>query len=205
METGLKQSKKSPQTAIFGGGCFWCTEAVFEMLKGVISVMPGYAGGKPPRDGKNVTYEEVCSGRSGHAEVIKIEYDPAQISFNDLLTVFFSTHDGTTLNRQGNDVGTQYRSVIFYATDEQKQEAERFIQELNAADPLRQSSSEASPGGKPIVTEVKPLEKFYAAEEYHRQYYKNNTFQPYCQVIIGPKIDKLRAKFNALLKEAEKK
>ena len=193
------------QIAVFGGGCFWCTEAVFDALKGVISVMPGYTGGQPPRDGTSVTYEEVCSGRSGHAEVIKIEFDPAQISFNDLLTVFFSTHDGTTLDRQGNDIGTQYRSAIFYTTGEQKTEAEKFIQELNDADPLRQSSSEASSVGKPLVTEVKPLEKFYEAEEHHRKYYKNNASQPYCQVVIGPKIDKLRSKFNALLKESERK
>ncbi len=182
------------EVVVFGGGCFWCTEAIFEMLKGMISVMPGYTGGRPPRNGKQVTYEEVCSGRSGHAEVIKIEFDPAQISFNDLLTVFFSTHDGTTLNQQGNDVGTQYRSAIFYTTDEQKQETEKFIKELNDADQ----------NDKPLVTEIKPLETFYEAEKYHRQYYKNNASQSYCHAIIGPKIDKLRTKFNALLKEEEK-
>lgn len=168
------------EIAVFGGGCFWCTEAVFSELKGVVSVMPGYAGGS----GKNPTYEEVSSGTSGHAEVIKIEFDPEEISYSDLLTVFFATHDATTLNRQGSDVGTQYRSAIFTATDSQKQEAERFIANL----------------GKGVVTEVAPLGEFYPAEEYHREYYAKNTEAPYCQLVISPKIEKLQKKYAALLK-----
>lgn len=179
------------QTAIFGGGCFWCTEAVFEQLKGVVSVMPGYAGGTIEKP----TYEQVCGGATGHAEVIKIEYDPSAISFEDLLTVFFATHDPTTMNRQGNDVGTQYRSVILYTSEEQEQKALEFIQKLNNAEPK----------SSPIVTEVKPLEKFYEAEQYHRDYYKNNPSQSYCQVIISPKLEKLKERFYQLLKESENK
>ncbi len=171
------------QTAIFGGGCFWCTEAVYQQFKGVTSVMPGYSGGEKP----NPTYQDICSGRTGHAEVAKIEYDPAVISYRDLLTVFFAVHDPTTLNRQGNDVGTQYRSVIFTTSDEQKREAEQFIKEID------------EPGSK-VVTEVKPLEKFYEAEDYHRNYYQNNKDQPYCQMVISPKLEKLKDKFYNLLR-----
>lgn len=174
------------EIAIFGGGCFWCTEAVFGELKGVISVVPGYAGGHK----ENPTYEEVCGGKTGHAEVIKIEYNPEEIQYNDLLTVFFATHDPTTPDRQGNDVGPQYRSIILYTTEKQKYEAEDFIQKLN------ESSSE----GKPIVTEIKPLDKFYEAEEYHREYYRKNTAQPYCQIVINPKLEKLQKEFAELLK-----
>lgn len=175
--------KQETQTAVFGGGCFWCTEAVFENLKGVISVMPGYAGG----DAENPTYEEVCAGRTGHAEVIKITYDPERITYNDLLIVFFATHDPTTKNRQGNDVGTQYRSIILYASEDQKREAEEFIKNIDEP-------------GKPIVTELAPLKKFYPAEEYHRQYYLKNASRPYCRVVINPKLEKLKDKFNKLLK-----
>ncbi|HVM76850.1 MAG TPA: peptide-methionine (S)-S-oxide reductase MsrA [Candidatus Paceibacterota bacterium] len=180
------------EIAIFGGGCFWCTEAVFSELRGVISVMPGYAGGTV----KNPSYEQVCTGSTGHAEVIRIEFDPAQISFHDLLTVFFATHDPTTLNRQGNDVGTQYRSAVFYTNAAQKTEALKFIKELAASDP----------GGKPIVTEVTPLspDAFYPAEDYHRNYFKNNRSAPYCQVIIEPKVEKLQEKFAELLKAHSK-
>lgn len=178
------------EVAVFGGGCFWCTEAVFSELKGVRAVMPGYAGGAT----KDPTYEEVCSGRTGHAEAIRIEYDPALIEYRDLLTVFFATHDPTTLNRQGNDVGTQYRSAVFYTTPEQKAEVERFIKELTDSDPK----------GKPIVTEVQPLKDFYAAEDYHREYFKNNRSAPYCQVIVEPKVQKLQTKFAELLKTAQK-
>lgn len=176
---------KSINTAVFGGGCFWCTEAVFAELKGIISVMPGYAGGTKP----NPTYEEVSSGKTGHAEVTKIIYNPEQITYNDLLTVFFATHDPTTLNRQGNDVGTQYRSIILYTTDEQKSEAEKFIEKLNES-------------GQKVVTEVKPLEQFYEAENYHRHYYEKNSSAPYCQLVISPKLDKLKEKFNELLKKS---
>jgi len=178
------------EVAVFGGGCFWCTEAVFEELKGVMSVMPGYAGGTV----KNPTYEAVCSGTTGHAEVTRVEFDPSQISFRDLLTVFFATHDPTTLNRQGNDVGTQYRSAVFYSSEEQKKETETFIKELDASDP----------NGHPVVTEVTPLDEFFPAEDYHRQYYKKNPGAGYCQVIISPKVDKLQEKFADLLKEKSK-
>lgn len=173
------------ETAVLGGGCFWCTEAVFQELKGVVSVMPGYAGGGV----KNPSYEQVCSETTGHAEVIKIEFDPSKVSYQDLLTVFFATHDPTTFNRQGNDAGTQYRSLVLYTSEEQKQEAENFIKELN-----RDSKS-----GR-IVTEIKPLENFYEAEEYHRQYYLKNSAKPYCQLVINPKLEILKARFKKLLK-----
>lgn len=173
------------EKAAFGGGCFWCTEAVFGELRGVVSIMPGYAGGAV----KNPTYEQVCSGTTGHAEVILVEYDPTQISFNDLLTVFFATHDPTTLNRQGNDVGTQYRSVILYTNEAQRKEAEAFIAELNVGSEER-----------PVVTEVKALDTFYPAEAHHREYYRNNAAAPYCQLVISPKLEKLKEKFEALLR-----
>ena len=147
--------------------------------------MPGYAGGTTT----NPTYEQVCTGRTGHAEATKIEYDPSVISFKDLLTVFFATHDPTTLNRQGNDIGTQYRSIILYSTPEQKAEAEAFIRDLDAD------------GKSKTVTEVKPLDIFYDAEEYHRNYYKNNSRAPYCQIMISPKLEKLQKRFDELLKK----
>ena len=189
MET-TATNKAGNEIAVFGGGCFWCTEAVFDELRGVISAMPGYTGGTI----KNPSYDAVCSGTTGHVEATRIEYDPAQITFQDLLTVFFATHDPTTLNRQGNDVGTQYRSAIFYITDEQKVAAEKYIAELTASDP----------GGKPIVTEVLPLGEFYEAEDYHQQYFKNHPDAGYCQVIIEPKVEKLQHTFAALLKSASK-
>jgi peptide-methionine (S)-S-oxide reductase len=170
------------EIAVFGGGCFWCTEAVFQMLKGVNSVMPGYAGGEV----KNPTYEQVCGGETGHAEVIKIEFDPSLVSYEDLLTVFFATHDPTTLNRQGADRGTQYRSIILYSTPEQKEKAEKFIAQLNESDPK-------------AVTEVVPLTDFYEAEEYHRNYYRDNSSKPYCEVVISPKLEKLKERFSELL------
>lgn len=179
------------ETAIFGGGCFWCTEAVFGQLKGVLSVTPGYSGGTM----ENPSYAAICTGKTGHAEVIRVEFDPGQITFNDLLTVFFATHDPTTLNRQGSDAGTQYRSVIFYESEAQKQAAEEFIKKLNDSDPH----------GKPVVTEVKPQGAFYPAEEYHRDYYKRNPFEPYCELVIEPKMLKLEREFAALLKSHEKK
>ena len=178
------------QVAVFGGGCFWCTEAVFDELEGVVSVMPGYAGGSV----KNPTYEKVCSGQTGHAEVIRIEFDPSQITFTDLLTVFFATHDPTTLNRQGADVGTQYRSVVFYVDEEQKRQAELFIKELNDANSF----------DWPVVTTVEPLKELYPAEDYHRKYYANNTYQPYCQITIPPKLNKLHKQFSELLKSHAK-
>ncbi|MBI5405996.1 peptide-methionine (S)-S-oxide reductase MsrA [Candidatus Kaiserbacteria bacterium] len=172
--------------AVFGGGCFWCTEAVFRMFDGVVSVAPGYAGGTKA----NPMYDEVCGGETGHAEVIRIEYDPAKVSFRTLLTVFFATHDPTTLNRQGNDVGTQYRSIVLYTTPTQKEEAEAFIREVEA------SSKE----GGHVVTEVKPLTEFYEAENYHKDYFARNPEQAYCNLIISPKVEKVQEKFAELLK-----
>lgn len=174
---------------VFGGGCFWCTEAVFKIFRGILSVEPGYAGGKI----QNPTYEQVCSGDTGHAEVVRIEYNQAIISFDTLLTIFFAAHDATTLNRQGNDIGTQYRSVIFYITEEQKKEAENFIAELN----------DSSKEGMSIVTEVAPLKDFYPAEDYHKNYYGRNSGNPYCQVIIAPKLQRVQEKFAELLKQNE--
>lgn len=172
------------QTAIFGGGCFWCIEAVFEQLKGVVSVMPGYAGGQTLKP----TYDAVCSGETGHAEVLRIEYDPAIISYNDLLTVFFAAHNPTTLNRQGNDVGTQYRSIILYTTEEQKSETLAFIKDLNEGD-LKNA----------VVTELVPLETFYEAEAYHHHYFLTHPEQAYCQFVINPKLEKVRERFSQLM------
>ncbi len=174
------------QVAVFGGGCFWCTEAIFDELQGVVLVVPGYAGG----NSRNPTYEQVCTGRTGHAEVIRIEFDPSQIAFNDLLTVFFATHDPTTLDRQGGDVGPQYRSVVFYADEEQKRQAESFIKQLN----------DSKSYDKPIVTTLEPLTEFYAAEDYHQKFYARNPYQPYCQLTIPPKLAKLHKRFITLLK-----
>ncbi len=174
------------KTAVFANGCFWCTEAVFSMVKGVQKVVPGYAGGVT----SDPTYEQVSNGNTGHAEAIEITYDPSIVSYDDLLAVFFNTHDPTTLNRQGNDVGTQYRSAIFYADDEQKQKAEALVKELNDAKAYE----------KPVVTEVRPLSKFYEAEDYHHDYYKNNSSAPYCQLVIAPKVEKMQKRFAELLK-----
>ncbi len=183
--TFMKSSNKL-EFAVFGGGCFWCTEAVFRNLKGIKSVVPGYAGG----NGINPSYEEVCSGKTGHAEVIKIEFDPKQISYKELLEVFFSVHDPTTLNRQGNDVGTQYRSIILYANNIQHEEALQFIKKL-----------ESSKIYKHVVTEVKPLNNFYKAEDYHNNYYNRNMNQSYCQLVINPKLAKFRKDFAKLIKD----
>lgn len=174
------------EIAVFGGGCFWCTEAIFQRLRGVESVESGYAGGET----QNPSYEEVSSGRTGHAEAIKIEFDPKLIKFEDLLNVFFATHDPTTLNQQGNDIGTQYRSVVFYNSTEQRDVVLEFMRKLE----------EDQVYADPIVTEVKPLDKFWPAESYHQRYYNNNESKPYCQFVISPKIAKLRQKFTALLK-----
>ncbi|MEM6326107.1 MAG: peptide-methionine (S)-S-oxide reductase MsrA [Bacteroidota bacterium] len=169
------------QTAVLGGGCFWCTEAVLERLRGVHDVESGYAGGAVP----NPTYREICSGRTGHAEVVRATFDPDQISYEDLLTVFFATHDPTTLNRQGADVGTQYRSTIMVADAAQRETAERVIRELTAAQVFP----------RPIVTEVVDLPTFYPAEQYHQDYYRANPNQGYCQAVIAPKVAKLRAEY----------
>lgn len=171
---------------VFGGGCFWCVEAVFQRLRGVESVVSGYAGGEK----ENPSYYAVAGGESGHAEVIQVEFDARVIQLEDLLAVFFSSHDPTTLNRQGNDIGSQYRSVIYYTTPEQKEAVEQFIQKLE---------NEKTFSSK-IVTEIEPLQKFFVAEGYHQNYYNQNREQPYCQVIIDPKIAKLRKQFSHLLK-----
>ena len=178
------------EIAIFGGGCFWCTEAVFKTLKGVISVEPGYAGGIVA----NPTYEQVSSGKTGHAEVIRIEYDPDKISFESLMTVFFASHDPTTPNRQGNDVGEQYRSIILYTTESQKSEAMKFIEDLN----------NSNVQGNLIVTEIRPLEKYYPAENYHKNYYETHPDNSYCEIIINPKLEKVQKQFTQLLKDNNK-
>lgn len=178
---------KNLEVATFGGGCFWCTEAIFKRLKGVESVMSGYSGGKR----ENPMYEHVTTGATGHAESIEIKFDPNIISFKDLLKVFFATHDPTTKDRQGNDMGTQYRSVIFYHDDSQREEAEKYIEEME-----REKAYE-----NPIVTEVSPFENFYKAEDYHQNYYDNNKSYPYCSVVIGPKIKKLMEKFGEKVKD----
>jgi peptide-methionine (S)-S-oxide reductase len=171
--------------ATFGGGCFWCTEAVYAQIKGVKSVTSGYIGGEVP----NPTYKDVCTGLTGHAEAVEIEYDPAVVPFEKLLEVFFATHDPTTKNRQGADVGTQYRSGVFYHDDEQKRVAEEVIKRLDA--------SGAFPA--PIVTEVTQATTFYPAEAYHQDYFANNARQPYCQAVVAPKVDKVRKVFKDLL------
>ena len=171
------------QQALSGGGCFWCTEAVCVQLKGVHQVISGYAGG----DTAHPSYEDICTGQTNHAEVILIDYDEQQIDFKQLLTVFFATHDATTLNRQGNDIGTQYRSVIYNLNEQQKQIAEDFITQLKA-------------DGLDIVTELSPVPTFYPAEDYHQNYYAKNPAQGYCNFAIPPKLMKLQSQFQALLK-----
>jgi peptide-methionine (S)-S-oxide reductase len=171
----------STEVATFGGGCFWCLEAVFEQLKGVQKVESGYAGGQVDEP----SYEQVCSGRTGHAEVVQVTFDPREISYPDILNVFFATHDPTTLNRQGPDVGTQYRSVIFHHTPLQKEAAEKKIVELN----------DAKIWDAGIVTEVKAFQAFYRAEDYHQKYFQDNPAQPYCQAVIAPKMAKFRKQF----------
>jgi peptide-methionine (S)-S-oxide reductase len=174
------------ETATLGGGCFWCLEAVFEGLRGVERVQSGYAGGHVA----NPSYEQVCTGATGHAEVVQVTFDPAVISFRELLEVFFATHDPTTLNRQGHDVGTQYRSVIVYHSPEQQRAAEQAIAELTAAGTF----------DRPIVTQLEPFAAFYPAEGYHQEYFRRNPGQPYCQAVVGPKVAKFRKQFAARLK-----
>jgi len=182
------QPVTATETAILGGGCFWCLEAVFDDLAGVLSVESGYAGGERP----DPSYEEVCSGRTGHAEVVRITFDPAVLSFRDLLTVFFTIHDPTTRDRQGADVGTQYRSVVFCTSPEQRATAEALVAELDAAKLWRD----------PIVTEIADAAPFYEAERYHQEYFARNSFQPYCQMVVAPKVAKFRKKFAQRLKRA---
>jgi peptide-methionine (S)-S-oxide reductase len=182
--------EKKLEVATFGNGCFWCTEAVFEELKGVESAVSGYSGGRVP----NPTYEQVCTGATGHAEVIQVTYDPEVISFPELLEVFWQTHDPTTLNQQGPDHGTQYRSAVFYHNDEQRKEAEHYKQRLD----------EAGAFDAPIVTEITEFKKFYPAEDYHQQYFEANPRQPYCRAVVKPKVVKFRKAFKDKLKVNDK-
>ncbi len=183
-KTGFSRQK---EVATLGGGCFWCTEAVFSELKGVEKVQSGYSGGTI----SNPTYEKVSTGTTGHAEVVQITFDPSVISFEEILKIFFTMHDPTTLNRQGADVGTQYRSVIFYHNNEQKTIAEKVIEEINRA----------KIWNAPIVTQIEPLKVFYKAEDYHNEYFKRNPEKPYCQLVIAPKIAKLRQHYREKLKK----
>ncbi|MFN3390901.1 MAG: peptide-methionine (S)-S-oxide reductase MsrA [Meiothermus ruber] len=176
------------EVATLGGGCFWCLEAVFDELKGVVDVVSGYSGGHVP----NPTYEQVCSKQTGHAEVVQITFDPSVISYREVLEVFFTIHDPTTPNRQGNDVGPQYRSVIFYHSPEQQAVAQEVIQAL----------TQARVWENPIVTELVPFERFYPAEDYHQEYFKRNPYQPYCALVVGPKVAKFRKQYFDRLKHA---
>ena len=180
-------NKRKTEKATFGEGCFWCVEAIFQQVNGVINVTSGYAGGST----ENPTYEEVCTGKTGHAEVCLIEYDPRKISYKELLEIFWKTHNPTTLNRQGMDVGTQYRSVIFYHNEEQKKLAEEYKAKLDAAGIY----------DSPIVTEILPAGKFYPSESYHQDYFKNNPQQAYCQFTIVPKLEKFKQVFEDKLKK----
>ena len=183
-----KRTLMATSTATFGGGCFWCTEAVFLRLRGVEAVVSGYMGGETD----NPTYEAICTGTTGHAEVIQITFDPEQVSFADLLEVFFATHDPTTLNRQGNDSGTQYRSAVFFHDAEQQQIASEIIMTLDASGEF----------ASPIVTEVTAASQFYPAEDYHQNFYALNPAQPYCNAVVGPKVQKFMQKFESRLKDA---
>lgn len=186
----MTSQTSSLETAVFGGGCFWCTEAVFIRLKGIESVVSGYAGGQS----KNPNYFKVSEGITGHAEVIKLEFDPSIISYDQLLEVFFAVHDPTMLNQQGADRGTEYRSIILYTSEDQKQKAENHLQKMKTSGAFV----------NPIVTQLQPLDVFYPAEEYHQLYYDRNQSQPYCQIVISPKVDKLFAKYPELIKEKYK-
>lgn len=177
---------KNLETATLGAGCFWCVEAVFDDLIGVEDVVSGYSGGHT----ENPTYHQVCAGITGHAEVVQIKFDPNELSFGDLLRVFFTVHDPTTLNRQGNDIGTSYRSAIFYHSDEQKRIAEEVIKEI----------TDEGIYDNPIVTEITPFDRFYAGEDYHQEYFANNPNQPYCSAVVAPKVAKFRKKFANRLK-----
>jgi len=186
MTTNTNGSNTTTDTATFGTGCFWCTEAIFQQLDGVIKSTSGYSGGHVD----NPSYKDVCTGTTGHAEVIQVVYDPKKITFDELLEVFWQTHDPTTLNRQGNDVGPQYRSVVFYHSEEQKEKAEKYKAELNKSGAFND----------PIVTEISPFTKFYAAENYHQDYFNQNGSQPYCNFVIRPKVEKFQKVFKSKLK-----
>ena len=183
---GSNTHDRAPESATLAGGCFWCLEAVYENLKGVIKVESGYMGGTTV----NPSYRDVCSGQTGHAEVVQVTFDPAVVSYSDILNVFFAIHDPTTLNRQGNDVGTQYRSAIFYRSPDQKQQAEAKIAELTAAQLF----------DRPIVTEVSAAGPFFKAEDYHQGYFRDHPEQPYCQYVVSPKVAKFRKQFASRLK-----
>lgn len=182
------QSTHEKEIATLGGGCFWCLEAVYQEFRGVEKVVSGYSGGHV----ENPSYKQVTTGRTGHAEVVQLTFDPLIVSFREILDVFFTIHDPTQLNRQGNDIGPQYRSAIFYHDQQQKNTAQQVIQELEDQDLW----------GKPIVTEVTPFETFYRAEDYHQNYYKDNPYQPYCQMVVKPKVAKFRKKYMEKLKTA---
>jgi len=185
-EGPMADQARANEVITLGGGCFWCTEAVFKSLRGVVKVESGYSGGTVP----NPTYQQVCSGTTGHAEAVQVTFDPSMIALREILEVFFTTHDPTTLNRQGGDVGTQYRSVVFYRTPEQKAAAEQVIEELTAAKLWRNR----------VVTELVPFTAFYKAEDYHQDYFANNGGQPYCQVVIAPKLAKFREHYREKLR-----
>lgn len=185
-KSNIKMDTSGLDTATFGGGCFWCVEAVYQQLKGVVSVASGYSGGQR----ENPSYEQVCSGATGHAEVVQIVFDPKVISFDELLEVFWTVHDPTTLNRQGADIGTQYRSVVFYNSEQQHLTAQMYKDKLN--------KEGAFPN--PVVTEISPLTKFYKAEGYHQNYYNENENQPYCSLVIRPKIEKFQKVFKSKMK-----
>lgn len=183
------KTKSETKLATFGGGCFWCTEAVFLKLRGVNKVVSGYTGGTKP----NPTYKDICTGLTGHAEVIQIEFDPAQITFEQLLDVFFNTHDPTTKNRQGADVGTQYRSSVFFHDEEQKEITKKVIAELDKSGDFE----------NPIVTTIEEMKKFYPAEDYHQDYFAQNPDNPYCQAVVGPKVSKFQKRYKELLRKDE--
>lgn len=185
--TGMTHMKEKNELATFGGGCFWCVEAIFDRVNGVNTVESGYSGGHV----QNPSYKQVTTGKTGHAEVIQIGFDPEKVSYTELLEIFFKTHDPTTLNRQGADVGSQYRSVVFYHNEDQKQQAELVISQLNQAGIWKD----------PIVTSVEPFEKFYSAENYHQEYFENNPNQGYCRVVIQPKVEKFEKVFRDRLKQ----
>lgn len=185
--TMTNKNNEKLEKATFGAGCFWCVEAIFERVEGVSDVVSGYSGGFV----ENPSYKEVCTGNTGHAEVVQVSYDPEKITYEELLEIFWITHDPTTLNRQGNDVGPQYRSVVFYHNEEQKKLAEHYKQKLDDANIWK----------NPIVTEISPYENFYVAEEYHQEYFENNANQPYCTLVIQPKVDKFEKVFKDKLKK----
>jgi peptide-methionine (S)-S-oxide reductase len=185
--TPVVNQQNAYQVATFGNGCFWCTEAVFQQVEGVVKVVSGYSGGKT----RNPSYKEVCSGSTGHAEVLQITYDPKKVKFEELLEIFWNTHDPTTLNRQGNDVGTQYRSAVFYHNEEQHKVAEAYKKQLEASKVYKD----------PIVTEITPFDVFYAAEDYHQNYFNDNPNQGYCAFVIRPKVEKFKKQYASKLKK----